>query len=278
MRLCFLSVVLAVAPLMAGPATLRVCADPNNLPYSNEKAAGFENRIAEVLAKTMNQKVEFVWWSERKGLVKNTLNEGRCDVLMGLPVGMDDADLTRPYFRSTYVFVTRKDRNLNLESLTDDRLEKLRIGIHVVGDDYAPPSFALARRGIVANVTGYSLFGEYGEPNPPAKLIHAVAAGDVDVAIVWGPFAGYFAPREKVGLEVTPVSPQAYMAVPFVYDIAMAVRKGNDKLRAALDDALVRNCAAVQGVLHEFGVPQVAQAEGKGTCDESRGSPAASSR
>jgi len=278
MRSLCLSLVLLALPLGAAELkTLRVCADPNNLPFSNDKREGFENRLADLLARDMGVTLEYVWFVERKSLVKNTLDEGRCDMLLGVPSTLEDALVTRPYYRSTYVFVWRRDRDLHLQSLFDDRLEKWRIGMHVVGDDYAPPSVVLGRRGLAANLTGYSLFGKYGEPDPPARLVDAVAAGDVDVAIVWGPLAGYFARREKTALDIAPVSPPSMGAVPFVFDIALAVRKNNEKLRASLDGALQRNCRAIQSILHDFGVPQVGT-EGKGPCDALPDSPAASWR
>jgi quinoprotein dehydrogenase-associated probable ABC transporter substrate-binding protein len=268
--------VLAVLPLLgADSETLRVCADPNNLPFSNERGEGFENRIAELIAGAAGEKVEFVWGSWRKSLVKNTLDQGLCDALIGVPATLGSATVTRPYYRSSYVFVSRKDRDLQIASLFDSRLEKWRIGIHMVGDDYAPPAFALGRRGISANISGYSLFGAYGEANPPARLMDAVAAGDVDVAIVWGPLAGYFSRRERTPLEMTPVWPRAYLAVPFEYEIAMGVRKGNETLRARLDDALRRKCAEVQSILREYGVLQVAEGEGRESCNALRDSPAA---
>jgi mxaJ protein len=274
----FLSLLVLLLPLMAAPAPLRVCADPNNLPFSNEQQQGFENRIALLLARDLGAKVEFVWWSERKSLVKNTLDENRCDVLMGVPPTLDTVAVTRPYYRSTYVFVSRQDRDLHLASLDDPRLEKWRIGIHVVGDDYAPPAIALGRRGLAANVTGYSLFGAYGEPNPPARLIDAVASGKIDLAIVWGPFAGYFAQHSQAALTVTPVSPSSYLAVPFVYDVAIGVRKTDDSLRSRLDTALQRNCAGVRAILDEFAVPQAPGEKGKQSCDDLQQSPAASWR
>lgn len=267
----FLSYLLAVVPLVSADLrTVRVCADPNNLPFSNQRGEGFENRLAELLASSIGATPVFVWWSERKSLVKNTLDEGRCDLLMGVPGALESATITRPYYRSTYVFISRKDRNLQIASLADARLAKWRIGIHVVGDDYAPPAYALGGRGITANVKGYSLFGAFGEPNPPARLIDAVVSGDVDVAIVWGPLAGYFASRENTLLEVTPVSPPSYMGVPFVYDISIGVVKGNEILRTSLNEALRRKCAEVNSILKEYGVPQVVSGEGKECCDALR--------
>lgn len=249
--------VTAVPAFCADPAVLRVCADPNNLPFSNQQQQGFENKLAELAAQSMGAKVEYTWWSERKSYVKNTLDADRCDVVTGIPTLVDSVDATKPYYRSTYVFVSRHDRNLKVASLNDPRWPQWKIGIHVVGDDYAPPAAALARRGITTNIVGYSLFGGYGELNPPRKLIDAVAAGDVDVAIVWGPFAGYFAKEERTALDITPVSPEMFLAIPFAYDMSMGVRKGNGELKAELDQVLDNNAAAIQRILDDYGIPQV---------------------
>jgi mxaJ protein len=254
--------------LMAEPRVLRVCSDPNNLPFSNEAREGFENRLAEILAKDLNAKLEYTWWSERKSFVKNSLNEHRCDLLIGVPTSLDSVSVTKPYYRSTYVFVSRKDRGLGLSSLTDSRLDNLRIGIHVVGDDYAPPAHILARRGLSANIVGYSLFGKYGEPNPPARIVEAVVRGEVDTAIVWGPFAGYFAKKANAALEITPVSPAMFLAIPFTYDISAAVRKGDDALRTEIDDALARECRSIRALLSEYGIPRVE--EGNPSCESSQ--------
>jgi ABC-type amino acid transport substrate-binding protein len=176
---------------------------------------------------------------------------------MGVPASLPDVLTTEPYYRSTYVFVSRRDRNLQISSLLDPRLADWRVGVHVVGDDYAPPAFALARRGITKNVVGFSLFGPYGEPNPPGKLIDAVESGNVDVAIVWGPFAGYFAKGEPSPLEVTPVRPAAFLGVPFEYNIAAAVRKGNQELRNQVDAILRAHMADIHKLLEQYGVPQL---------------------
>jgi ABC-type amino acid transport substrate-binding protein len=177
---------------------------------------------------------------------------------MGVPAGYELARPTEPYYRSTYVFVSRRDRHLNLHSFDDPRLKRLRIGVHVIGDDYAnvPPAAALAKRHIVRNVIGYSIYGDYSQPDPPARLIDAVARGDVDVAVAWGPLAGYFARREPVPLDVVPVSPQIDLPfLPFVFDISMAVRRGDDSLRARLDAVLERRQREIQQLLESYGVP-----------------------
>jgi quinoprotein dehydrogenase-associated probable ABC transporter substrate-binding protein len=242
--------------MAAEQRVLRVCADPNNMPFSNDRAEGFENKLAEMIAGKLDAKLEYTWWSERKSFLKNSLDQGRCDVVMGIPATLESVTPTNPYYRSTYVFVSRHDRKLDVTSLDDPRLENWRIGIHVVGDDYAPPAFALARRGITSNIVGFSLFGEYGEPNPPAKIIDAVARGEIDIAIIWGPFAGYFAKSAKSSLDVVPVSPAVFLAVPFTYDISIGVRKGNDGLKAELDRALESESVVIQQILSQYGVPQ----------------------
>ncbi len=257
---------------------LRVCADPNNLPFSNKQGQGFENRIAGIVARDWGAKLEYTWWLERKSFIKNSLDEGRCDVLMGVPTQMDALETTRPYYRSTYVFVSRQDRDLQISSLGDPRLEKWRIGVQIVGDDYAPPANALARRGLAGNLVGYSLFGKYGDDNPPARIMDAVARGDIDVAIVWGPLAGYFAKRETVPLEIVPVSPAMFRAVPFTYDISLGVRKGDVELKGELNRVLDRECGAIQALLIEYGVPQAPAPEGKKACESSQQSSSASSR
>jgi mxaJ protein len=247
---------LAALPLSAQSRLLRVCADPNNLPFSNQEQQGFENRLADLLAGQMNARLEYTWWTERKSFVKHSLNQDACDVLLGVPSSLPDVLTTEPYYRSTYVFVTRRDRRLQISSLTDDRLSHLRIGIHMVGDDYAPPAFALAHRGITQNIVPFSLFGSPGEPNPPSKLIDAVASGVVDIAIVWGPFAGYFAQRASAPLAITPVAPPQFSGVPFAYAISAAVRSGNEALKSELDQILASQSVSIRKILDSYGVPQ----------------------
>jgi quinoprotein dehydrogenase-associated probable ABC transporter substrate-binding protein len=257
MRFRFLSVALAAASLCCASErpVLRVCADPNNLPFSNDRGEGFENKLAELIAGKLNERLEYTWWSERKSFIKNSLNQNRCDALMGVPAELDSVEVTRPYYESSYVFVSRHDRNLKIATLADPRLRDWRIGIQVVGDDFAPPAFALARRGITRNVVGFSLFGRYGEPNPPRAIIDAVERGTVDLAVVWGPFAGYFAKSSSIPLDIVPVSPPIYLGVPFTYRISIGVRKGDDELRARLDRVLASEGRTIQRMLADYGVP-----------------------
>lgn len=257
----------AVAPVVpvaatradAASDTLCVCADPNNLPFSNAQEQGFENEIARLVARDLGRELRYFWWAQRRGFVRNTLNAHACDLIVGVPAGFEMALTTRPYYRSTYVFVTRKDRKLDLGSLDDSRLRTLHIGAHVIGDDYAslPPVQALAHRGIT-DITGYSIYGDYSQPNPPARLIEAVAAGDLDVAVAWGPTAGYFARHSHVPLQIRPIEAEGEPAdAPFSFAIAMGVRKGDTALKAALDDVIERRGKEIRKILEGYGVPLV---------------------
>jgi quinoprotein dehydrogenase-associated probable ABC transporter substrate-binding protein len=252
--------------IAASTTSLRVCADPNNMPFSNRKGEGFENKIAEMIGHEMNLPVEYTWWAQRRGFFRNTLKAGICDVVMGVPSSFEMAATTEPYYRSTYVFVSRKDRRLNVKSFDDPRLRDLKIGVEMIGDDgtNTPPAHALANRGIVSNVAGYMVYGDYRDDAPTRKIIDAVAKGDIDLAIVWGPLGGYFGERETAPLVVEPVSPQIDLPyLPFVYDISVGVRRGEDGLKARLQEIMSRRHADVEKILNDYGVPEAAAAEGK---------------
>jgi mxaJ protein len=239
---------------------LRVCADPNNLPFSNERQEGFENKIAELVARDMNAKVRYSWWAQRRGFVRNTLNARECDLLIGVPSSFERTSTTIPYYRSTYVFVTRHDRHIRVSSFDDALLRKLTIGVQMIGDDFTntPPAHALSRRNIIQNVRGYSVYGDYRQPNPPARIIDALVKGDVDLAIAWGPLAGYFAKQAAVPLEITPVSPQIDLPfLPFVFDISMGVRRGDNALRDQLNAIIIRRRGEIDRILDQYGVPRV---------------------
>jgi len=254
----------ATAQTIARPAgVLRVCADPNNLPFSNQRLEGFENKIAELLAQDLGERVEYTWWAQRRGFFRNTLKAGMCDVVIGVPSGFEMALTTKPYYRSTYVFLSRKDRHVDVKSFDDPVLRKLRIGVQIIGDDQsnAPPAHALTRRNIVDNVRGFTLYGDYSQQNPPARIVDAVEKGDIDLAIVWGPLAGYFAKQSRVPMEVVPVSPQIDQPfLPFVFDISMGVRRGDQELRDQLEGILENRRKEIDGILKEYKVPRVGDA------------------
>ncbi|MBW3654463.1 MAG: substrate-binding domain-containing protein [Gemmatimonadetes bacterium] len=264
-----LALVFALVPVLAACAeakaarALRVCADPNNLPFSNQAQEGFENRLAELLAREMGARVQYTWWAQRRGFIRNTLRAGECDLVLGVPTSLELVAATRPYYRSTYVFVYRKDAKFDVRSFDDPVLRDLKIGVHLVGDDGAntPPAHALGARGVVGNVRGYMLYGDYSQPNPPARILDAVASGEIDLAIVWGPLAGYFAPKLNVPMEIVPVSPQVDVPfLPFVYDISMGVRREDTALRAEVDSILDLRRAEVDAILDGYGVPRAGTA------------------
>lgn len=236
---------------------LRVCADPNNLPFSNRAGQGFENRLAKLLGQALNERVEYTWWAQRRGFLRATLNAGRCDVVMGLPSQDSMALTTAPYYRSSYVLVYRTDRHYGINSLDDLKLKHLRIGVHLIGNNSPPPAIALAHRGIIDNVVGYNIYGDYRKANPPLRLIKAVVQGDIDVAIVWGPMAGYFAKHEPVALTIAPLVNLTQDGLPFAFSIGLGVRKGDEVMKARLNAALARKHDAIRALLDTYNVPQV---------------------
>lgn len=259
--LASVAVLTGAAAVAARPGTtpLRVCADPNNLPFSNARGEGFENRLALMAARDLGTRVSYTWWAQRRGFLRHTLDRGDCDVVFGVPARLHGTETTRPYYRSTYVFVSPRRRNLRVQSLDDPALRRIRIGVQMVGDDFSnsPPAHALARRGVVSNVVGYSVLGDYAEPNPPARIVEAVARGEIDAAFVWGPQAGYFASRQPEALDIAPILSGADPDLPFTFDIAIAVRRGDARLKRVLDDFIVRRRAEIDRVLAEYHVPRV---------------------
>jgi mxaJ protein len=248
------SVVSATTP----SRVLRVCADPNNMPFSNARGDGFENRIAELIAHDLHATVQYTWWAQRRGFVRETVGANSCDVVPGIPVGFDRTLVTRPYYRSSYVFVTRRDRHLSLQGFDDPALRHLKIGVQLVGDDGAntPPAHALAKRHLSGHVVGFTVYGDYAQPNPPARIVAAVAHGEVDAAVVWGPLAGYFATQQSTPLTLTPVGGRVDPSLPMAFDIGVGVARRAKPLRDEIDDVLARRAADIDGILDSFGVPR----------------------
>jgi len=237
---------------------LRVCSDPNNLPFSNQKGEGLENHLAQLIARELQANVRYTWWPQRRGFIRNTLSADSCDVIMGIPPGAPGVLTTRPYYRSSYVFVSRRDRHLDIHSFDDPALKQLKIGVQLVGDDYqnTPPVHALSRRGIVGNLEGYSVYGDYSQANPPARIIDAVVARAVDIAIAWGPLAGYFARRSGAALDIVPLSPPADPpGLRFTFDISLGVRPSDSALREELQQILNRKRVQIDSLLADYGVP-----------------------
>ncbi|HYP87256.1 MAG TPA: quinoprotein dehydrogenase-associated putative ABC transporter substrate-binding protein [Polyangiaceae bacterium] len=239
------------------PRVLRVCADPNNLPFSDRKERGLENALAELLAKDLGATLRYTWWAQRRGAVRSTLTAGECDVMMGVPTSLESLATTAPYYTSSYVFLSRRSRGLGITSFDDPRLRTLRVGVQLVGDDYAntPPVHALSRRGISDNVRGYSVLGDYGGDVPAAAIVRAVQRGEVDVALVWGPLAGYFA-REPSNDLVVALVPDHEASLPMRFAISMGTRRRDEALRSEVDAFITRRQSEIDALLRRYGVPR----------------------
>jgi mxaJ protein len=255
--------VLCVVNLFAGEdqRVLRVAADPNNLPFSNDCGEGFENKIAELIARELHCKLEYHWRAQRRGFFRETLKSGDVDLVLGVPAHFDMALTTAPYYRSSYMFVSRVDRKLHMSSFHDPELRNLKIGVQLIGNDGVdtPPAHALAARGIVNNVVGFTLYGDYSQRNPPARIIEAVVNGDIDIAVAWGPLAGYFAKQSRIPLELTPVTPEKDGPLRFAFDVSLGINKKERELRDQLDVFVINHRPEIDSILSEYNVPRVAR-------------------
>jgi mxaJ protein len=260
LRMPLVAALLSCATAAAAESELRICADPDNLPFSNQRQEGFENKIAALLADDLHAKLSYTWEKQRQGFIGYTLGAKRCDVVMGVPHGYERVLSTQPYYRSGYAFVTARSRHLEIKSFDDPVLRKLKIGLHAIGNDGAnsPPAHVLARRGIVENIFGYSMWGEGSVENPQGQIVDAVAKGDIDMAIVWGPIGGFFAKKYGEDLVVTPAPADAGMpSQPFAFDISMGVRKDDKAFAAQLEKSLERKQREIQAILAAYNVPLI---------------------
>ncbi|MEI6415530.1 MAG: quinoprotein dehydrogenase-associated putative ABC transporter substrate-binding protein [Pseudomonadota bacterium] len=252
--------VLALSPNVRAAETLKVCAEANNLPFSNDKGEGFENKIAELLARDLKRSVAYTWQRQGEGFIRQTLGTGACDVVIGVPAQLEGVRTTKPYYRSTYAIVTRKNSHLDLRTYDDPAWRNLKIGLHTVGSDgsNSPPAHALGLHNLGNQVVGYTMWGADGEAAPQGDVVKAVADGSIDVAIVWGPFAGYFAKPfgNRLVVRPAPVEP-ALPYQPFVWDIATAVGRDDEALQVKLDGSLQRQSARIERILKNYGVPVV---------------------
>ncbi|MDB5506804.1 MAG: extracellular solute-binding protein family 3 [Devosia sp.] len=250
----FLSATMGLAMLgSAAAADLRVCADPDNLPFSNRAGDGFENHLAELLGAELGRTVDYLWWSEPQGSVVDALDEGRCDLVMSMLRSTAVLNAYPPYYRSTFAFVTRADAS-PVRSYDDPVLRELAIGTGFG----TPPASALAARGIGTTVRLYSAFVESGPAGDRSALVDAVAKGEIDVAIIWGPVAGFFAARAPVPLTVTPLRElEDSSGIAQVFDVHVAVRLDEGELRMEIEDALLRRRAEVDAILAEFDIPRL---------------------
>ncbi len=232
--------------------TLRVCADPNNLPFSNDKGEGFENRIAEFLAKKIGKSLAYSYYPGATGFVRNTLNAHLCDVILGMPQGNDLVQPTNPYYRTTYAIVTRAGSELDgVTSLDDPRLKEKPRRIGLVAN--TPPGNVLAMNGLMASVKPYPLMVDTRVESSGAAMTHDLEKGEIDIALLWGPIAGYYAKHSSEKLNVTPLpeTPGARMA----FRIGFGVRHADQNWKRELNTLIAQNKAELERILLDYGVP-----------------------
>jgi len=241
--------------LAAHAASLRICADPDNLPFSNRSLRGFDNRIAALVANRLHRNPEFIWARNGRGFVREQFNKDACDVLMGAPEKMRGVMTTVPYYRSAYVFVTRKRDHIQIASFSDPNLNGRKIGLQALEENLAPPSVALVRTGHAAQLVGFNSSGEHAP-----DIVRAVANGRLGASVVWGPIAGYFIARERLPLDLRPVLPLVDPSgVPFAYSMSIAVHKRDSALRDQLNRALAELKPSIQQILSAYHVPTLPQ-------------------
>lgn len=239
-------------PIMAA-APLRICADPDNLPFSNRAGAGFDNRIATLVAHDLHREIVFIWARSRRGFLREQFNRNACDVLLGVPVGLRGVAVTVPYYTSSYAFVSPARRHLEIASFSDERLNGQRIGLQILEEDLSPPSLPLIRSGRAAQIVGFESFGRQ-----EGDVVKAVANGRVGIAIVWGPVAGYFAHTSRVPLTITPISrAYSFFGIPFTYSIGFAVHKQDRALLQKLNESIHRLQPKINRLLTAFAIPTV---------------------
>lgn len=229
----------------------RVCADPESLPYSNQKGEGFENKIAEVLAKDLGKELTYEFWLDRQGYLRNTINAQRCDVIIGMGSDVDSLRTSKPYYRSGYVFVYRKSSNYNIKDWDSEDLKKGIIGI--VGE--SPPTIPLRDHDLMANARPYRLQRDLNLS--PGHMIDDLVAGKIDVAIIWGPIGGYYAKQSKEPLVVVPVPEYKSVNVKGKeeWNISVAVRKKDKDRMEMIQGALDRNQDKILKILDDYGIP-----------------------
>lgn len=232
---------------------LRVCADPDNMPFSNAKQQGFENHIAQLVAANLGAHLTYVWQRMGRGFVREYMDKSQCDLVIGIPENFRPLLTTTPYYRSSYVFVVPRQSDLKSVWFDSPALRGRKIGVQVLDENYTPPGAALARRGLQSEIVPFDTSGEDAE-----GIVRAVANHQVDMAVVWGPLAGYFAQRYARSLELIPVEPEVDPpGLPFTFAISMGVRKGNRSLHDELENVLANRRSDIQKILAEYAIPEL---------------------
>ena len=236
---------------LVDPKVLRVCADPRNLPFSNEKGEGFENKLAEFFAEKLQRKLSYMYFPQAAGFVRMTLAAHRCDVIMGFPQGDDLVQGTNPYYRTTYALVTKQGNGLDeVAALEDQRLKGKHIGV-VAG---TPPATNMAAYGLMTNAKPYPLMIDTRFDSSAVAMINDLMSGEIDAGVLWGPMAGYYARQANAPLHVTPLVKET-SGPRLVYRIGMGVRPADQNWKRLLNRLIQENQAAINKILLDFGVP-----------------------
>lgn len=236
---------------LVDPKALRVCADPRNLPFSDEAGEGFENKIATLFAHKLGKTLAYVYYPGATGFVRNTLNAHRCDIVMGMPQGDDFVQVTNPYYRTAYALVAKNGTSLDrVESLEDPRLQGKRIGI-VAG---TPPATNLAVNGLLANVKSYPLVVDTRFEASASAMMDDIRKDIIDVAVLWGPIAGYLAKKSKVPMKVNALVKET-SGPRMVYRIGMGVRRSDQDWKRLLNKLIAENQGEITRILASYGVP-----------------------
>jgi quinoprotein dehydrogenase-associated probable ABC transporter substrate-binding protein len=248
---------------LVDPEVFRACVDPRNLPFSDEKGEGFENKLAALFATKLGKKLGYAYFPQAMGFVRNTLGSHRCDVIMGFPQGSDLAQVTVPYYRTTYALVTKPGSGLEgVKALDDPMLKEKRIGV-VAG---TPPSTNMAINGLMAHVKSYPLMIDTRLDSSARTMIDDIASGDIDCGILWGPMAGYFASRSNPALIVAPLLKET-LGPPLIYRIGMAVRPSDQEFKRTLNKLIAENQMEINKLLLSYDVPLLDESGGLITSD-----------
>ena len=231
-------------------SSFRVCSDPANLPFSNDKGEGFENKIAELLAAKLNVPLKYTWYPNSIGFLRNTLRARRCDIVMGTVSGAELTQTTNPYYRSVYVMVTRKADNITADKIEDPALKNLKLGL-TAG---APPADIAAKNGLAGNIRPYDLFVDTRVQTPGKDMIEDLAKKQIDVALLWGPIAGFYAGQHGDELKITPLVNEP-KSTRMEFYITMAVRPGESKWKNDINDLIRANKDAIDKILSDYHIP-----------------------
>ncbi|MEJ2592592.1 MAG: substrate-binding domain-containing protein [Candidatus Thiodiazotropha sp.] len=256
--LCIIPLVIASLPAAAATPSyearsreyLTVCGDPNHLPYSNKEMQGFENKIAQLIADDLNRTLRYHWWPQTIGFVRNTLKVRLCDLVMGVTSVNDLLQNTNPYYRSVYTLVYRKEGGLDIHTLDDPALKRLKIGI-VAG---TPPATLLTQYGLMNHVRSYERTVDTRLFSPATQAVDDVAKGDIDVAVIWGPIAGYAARQQKTPLVVVPL-PAKENAVQLAFNVSMGIRRRETNWKHQLNSELKKLAPRIQQILIGYDIP-----------------------